>query len=150
MTERDTMNELANTAALREPCVPGLFSEEEGARLHGARCTCCNTPYFPRVAACRNPACEESKIVPCTFGGEGRLWSYSVADFPPPPPHRYDKPFVPYAIGVVDLDSGLRVVGQQLLRGFQRHAQRGQPGLGAVVQVAFDPADLRLLGVQGI
>lgn len=114
MTERDTMNEPANTAALREPCVPGLFSEEEGARLHGARCTCCNTPYFPRVSACRNPACEESKIVPCTFGGEGRLWSYSVADFPPPPPHRYDKPFVPYAIGVVDLDSGLRVVGQMV------------------------------------
>ena len=114
MTERDTMNEPANTAALREPCVRGLFSEEEGARLHGARCTCCNTPYFPRVSACRNPACEESKIVPCTFGGEGRLWSYSVADFPPPPPHRYDKPFVPYAIGVVDLDSGLRVVGQMV------------------------------------
>lgn len=108
------MNQLANTAALREPCVPGLFSEEEGGHLHGARCTCCNTPYFPRVSACRNPACDESKIVPCTFGGEGRLWSYSVADFPPPPPHRYDKPFVPYAIGVVDLDIGLRVVGQMV------------------------------------
>ena len=114
MTERYTMNEIANTAALREPCVPGLFSEEEGARLHGARCTCCNTPYFPRVATCRNPSCDESRIVPCTFGGEGKLWSYSVADFPPPPPHRYDQPFVPYAIGVVDLDSGLRVVGQMV------------------------------------
>jgi hypothetical protein len=29
----------------------------------------------------------------CSFGGAGKLWSYSVADFPPPPPHKYDKPF---------------------------------------------------------
>ncbi|MCC4118254.1 OB-fold domain-containing protein [Aromatoleum toluclasticum] len=108
------MDDPTNKASLREPCVPGLFSEEGEPSLHGARCTCCNTPYFPRVAACRNPGCDESRIVPCTFGGEGRLWSYSVADFPPPPPHRYDKPFVPYAIGVVDLDSGLRVVGQMV------------------------------------
>ena len=50
----------------------------------------------------------------CSFAGNGVLWSYSVADFPPPPPHRYDKPFVPYAIGVVDLDCGLRVVGQMV------------------------------------
>lgn len=114
MTERDTMNELANKAALRVPCVPGLFTEEGGVGLLGARCTCCNTPYFPRVTTCRNPSCDESRIEPCTFGGEGRLWSYSVADFPPPPPHRYDTPFVPYAIGVIDLDSGLRVVGQMV------------------------------------
>ncbi|NMG77032.1 Zn-ribbon domain-containing OB-fold protein [Aromatoleum diolicum] len=112
MTERDAMNDIGNQAALREPCVAGLFSDEGGASLHGARCTTCNTPYFPKVAHCRNPDCAESKIEPCSFGGEGVLWSYSVADFPPPPPHRYDKPFVPYAIGVVDLDSGLRVVGQ--------------------------------------
>lgn len=112
MTERDTMNDIGNKATLREPCVAGLFSDEGGAVLHGARCTTCNTPYFPKAAHCRNPDCAKSNIEACSFGGEGVLWSYSVADFPPPPPHRYDKPFVPYAIGVVDLDSGLRVVGQ--------------------------------------
>jgi len=118
MTAREAMNDMSRIdetnkgTVVREPCVAGLFSDEGGARLHGARCTTCNTPYFPRVAHCRNPECTESRIEPCSFGGEGVLWSYSVADFPPPPPHRYDEPFVPYAIGVVDLDSGLRVVGQ--------------------------------------
>lgn len=100
--------------AQREPSVAGLFSEEGGARLHGARCATCNTSYFPKVTHCRNPDCSESKIEPCNFSGGGVLWSYSVVDFPPPPPSKYDMPFVPYVIGVVDLDSGLRVIGQMV------------------------------------
>ena len=126
------MSKLSETRAQRVPCVPGLFSEDGGALLHGARCASCNTPYFPKVAHCRNPDCSESKIVDCNFGGAGVLWSYSVADFAPPPPHRYDKPFVPYAIGVVDLDSGLRVVGQMV---DPISAMR----LGARVELVIDP-----------
>lgn len=37
-----------------------------------------------------------------------------MANFPPPPPHKYDQPFKPYAIAVVDLDAGLRLVGQMV------------------------------------
>jgi uncharacterized OB-fold protein len=97
------------------PCVPGLFDQSGGAaRLHGSRCATCRTPYFPRSAECHNPDCGGSRMEDCSFAGNGVLWSFSVADFPPPPPHRYDKPFVPYAIGVVDLDCGLRVVGQMV------------------------------------
>lgn len=99
---------------LREPVVAGLFSEEGEARLLGARCTTCSTPYFPKAARCRNPDCTQSQMEPCSFGGAGVLWSYSVADFPPPAPYVYDEPFVPYAIGVVDMDNGLRVVGQMV------------------------------------
>jgi hypothetical protein len=76
------------------PCVPGLFSEEGGvARVHGSRCAGCGTPYFPRSAACHNPDCTDSRMEDCSFGGAGKLWSFSVADFPPPPPHKFDKPF---------------------------------------------------------
>ncbi len=49
---------------------------------------------------------------PCEFGGRGKVWSYSVADFPPPPPRKRDKPFKPYAIAGGELDNGLRLVGQ--------------------------------------
>jgi uncharacterized OB-fold protein len=97
------------------PCVEGLFSEENGvATLHGSRCTNCDTPYFPTSEACHNPDCTDSKMEDFDFGGEGTLWSYSVADFPPPPPHIFDKPFAPYAIGVVDMDCGLRLIGQMV------------------------------------
>lgn len=98
----------------RVPAVPGLFTEEGGAQVLGNRCACCNTPYFPKAAACHNPRCTESKMEDAAFGGKGVIWSYSVADFAPPPPHKFDKPFKPYAIGVVDLDCGLRLVGQMV------------------------------------
>jgi len=98
----------------RVPCVEGLFSEEGGARLHGSRCVSCNTPYFPKSILCHNPGCSESKMEDCDYGGKGVLWSYSVADFPPPPPHKYDEPFQPYVIGVVDMENGLRLVGQMV------------------------------------
>lgn len=97
-----------------EPCVAGLFTNEGGAKVLGSRCAACGTPYFPKLPACNNPACPGSKMEPCEFGGRGTVWSYSVADFPPPSPHKYDQPFKPYAIAVVDLDSGLRLVGQMV------------------------------------
>jgi len=97
-----------------EPCVPGLFSSDGGVKVLGSRCVTCGTPYFPKATSCHNPACSGSKMEPCEFGGRGKLWSYSVADFPPPLPHKYDKPFKPYAIGVVDLENGLRLVGQMV------------------------------------
>lgn len=100
----------------RVPCVEGLFSEEEdgGAILHGSKCVSCNTPYFPKSAACHNPDCTESNMEDTDFGGKGILWSYSVADFPPPPPHIFDQPFSPYAMGVVDMECGLRLIGQMV------------------------------------
>ncbi len=96
----------------RSPCVQGLFDEQGGAHLLGSRCSNCNTPYFPQAAVCRNPDCGQSTMVDCKLGGQGVLWSYSTADFAPPPPHKFDPPFKPYLIGVVDMDNGLRLVGQ--------------------------------------
>jgi len=98
------------------PCVAGLFGADESgaACLHGSRCATCGTPYFPRAAACHNPDCSGSRMEDCSFGGAGTLWSYSVADFPPPSPHKFDKPFAPYAIGVADMECGLRLVGQMV------------------------------------
>lgn len=97
----------------RIPVVSGIFAElPEGPRLVGARCTTCKTPYFPRSPVCHNPDCTESKIEDALFGPSGTLWSVAVQDYPPPPPARFDKPYRPYAMGVVDLDDGLRVLGQ--------------------------------------
>ena len=99
----------------RVPAVAGLYVEEGGARVLGNRCTACGTPYFPRAAACHNPGCgQAAPLEDCAFGGQGSIWSYSVADFPPPPPHKFDEPFKPYVIAVVDLDNGLRMVGQMV------------------------------------
>lgn len=115
----------------RLPAVAGLFDAEGGTRLLGNRCANCNTPYFPKAASCHNPRCEDSRMEDCSFGGRGVIWSYSVADFAPPPPHKFDKPFKPYVIGVVDMDNGLRLVGQMV-------DPLEKVGIGAPVELVID------------
>lgn len=95
------------------PAVEGLFTDgPHGARLMGSRCATCGTPYFPRSSVCRHPDCSHSDVEDARFGGRGTLWSYSIQSYPPPAPARFDEPYEPYAVGVVDLDDGLRVVGR--------------------------------------
>ncbi len=95
------------------PVVDGLFAETaEGPRLLGSRCEGCQTPYFPRSEVCHNPECRESEMKDATFGPRGRLWSCAVQNYPPPAPAKYDEPYQPYALGVVDLAEGLRVMGR--------------------------------------
>ena len=97
----------------RVPVAANLFAETpEGPRLLGSKCTTCGTPYFPKSPVCHNPDCRESNVVEATFGPRGTLWSCAMQDYPPPAPARYDEPYVPYAMGVVDLTEGLRVLGR--------------------------------------
>jgi uncharacterized OB-fold protein len=93
--------------------VDGLFAETaEGPRLLGARCTTCEAPYFPKSPVCRNPDCDHSKVEDVTFGPRGVLWGFTIQTYPPPPPTKFDEPFTPYAMGFIDLDDGLRVLGR--------------------------------------
>lgn len=95
------------------PVTEGLFAETAaGPRLLGSRCRTCNTPYFPRSLTCHNPGCGESRMEDTDFGPRGRLWSCAIQNYPPPLPARYEEPYTPYAVGIVDLDEGLRVVGR--------------------------------------
>ena len=99
--------------AKRVPVVQGLFTDgPEGARLLGSRCASCGTPYFPRSPVCHNPDCTDSKMQDAAFGPRGKLWSCAIQNYPPPPPAKYDEPYAPYALGVVDLAEGLRVMGR--------------------------------------
>jgi hypothetical protein len=91
----------------------GLFTETaEGPRLLGSLCTTCDTPYFPRSEVCHNPDCRATDMEEATFGPRGTLWSVAIQNYPPPPPSIYEEPFDPYAVGIVDLPNGLRVVGR--------------------------------------
>jgi uncharacterized OB-fold protein len=95
------------------PVTEGLFAETaDGPRLLGTRCTVCKIPYFPKSVVCHNPDCREKKMEDAAFGPRGTLWSCAIQDYPPPPPAKYDEPYKPYAMGVVDLADGLRVLGR--------------------------------------
>jgi len=95
------------------PVVEGLFAETaEGPRLLGSKCATCSIPYFPKTDVCRNPDCDSSKIEDSSFGPKGRIWSLAMQDFQPPAPVKFDEPYQPYAMAVVDMEDGLRVLGR--------------------------------------
>jgi uncharacterized OB-fold protein len=105
--------EAVATAGGSVPVVDGLFEDTaDGPRLLGSRCAACRAAYFPRTAACRNPACPDGRLEDALFGANGTLWSYTVQHYAPPPPVKFDEPFVPYALGLVDLPEGLRVLAR--------------------------------------
>ena len=95
------------------PVAEGLFTRAaDGPRLLGSRCASCATPYFPRSAVCHNPECGKSQMEEASFGPRGTLWSCAIQNYPPPAPARYEEPYTPYALGMVDMPKGLRVLGR--------------------------------------
>ena len=101
------------TTTKKLPVAEALFAETaDGPRLLGSKCASCGTPYFPRSAVCHNPDCRESKMEEASFGPRGTLWSCAIQNYPPPAPARYEEPYTPYALGIVDMPEGLRVLGR--------------------------------------
>ncbi|MGR6330971.1 Zn-ribbon domain-containing OB-fold protein [Sphingomonas sp. XXL09] len=89
----------------------GLFEQaEDGARLIGSRCRGCGTTYFPQAPGCRNPDCPAPCLECAHLPQRGRLVSYTIQRYRPPPLFRMDD-WTPYAIGLVDLGEGVEVMG---------------------------------------
>jgi uncharacterized OB-fold protein len=63
-----------------------------------------------RRLSCRNPKCEAKEIEDALLGRRGTLYSYTVQGYRPPPLFGME-PWAPYAIGLVEIPEGLRVMG---------------------------------------
>lgn len=77
--------------------------------LLGSCCAGCGTHYFPRPVSCRNPDCEDKRLVDAQLGREGVLYSWTVQHYRPPALFRVDD-WQPSAVGLVELPEGLRVL----------------------------------------
>ncbi len=108
------------------PVAAGLFQGEGvDTRLIGSRCAGCGTHYFPKSLSCRNPQCRTKQVEDVLLGPQGTLYSYTVQSYRPPPLFRME-PWAPYALGMVELPEGLRVLG--MLTGIPLDALRiGMP-----------------------
>ena len=109
------------------PSTAGLFAETDGRRraCSARAAPPAATPYFPKVAGLPQPGVRRApRSRTRGFGPHGTLWSCAVQDYPPPPPAKYDKPYKPYAHGVVDLADGLRVLGRISDRRHPKRARR--------------------------
>jgi len=75
-------------------------------RLLGGRCRVCGHTFFPRGPVC--PYSGDEEVDEIVLPPTGTLWGWTAVTAAPP---GYSGP-IPYGMGVVELDDGLRVVGR--------------------------------------
>ena len=93
--------------------VEGWFSEEPEPHLIGRRCTACGTSVFPPVAVrCPYPSCG-GELEDAALSRRGRVWSFTINHYAPPPPYVAPDPFEPFGVAAVELaEERMIVLGQ--------------------------------------
>ena len=93
------------------PCLDGMFTmPPEEPYLLAMKCGSCGYFYFPKVSICRNPDCNRKEpLEDVRLSTKGKLHTFTVNYFMPPPPYHPPDPFVPYANGIIVLPEGLKV-----------------------------------------
>jgi uncharacterized OB-fold protein len=125
---------MAETAV---PAVEGWFTTGDEPRLLGTRCPTCGTVSFPAATGlCRNPDCRGRELVPAELSRTGTVWSYTDAQYQPPPPYiPRGEEHVPFALAAVELADEQIVILGQVADGF------GVDDLevGAPVELVLEP-----------
>ncbi len=130
---------MINAQFASAPVAEGLFElAADGPRLIGTRCVSCEALYFPEMLSCRNPACADKQIERTLLPQQGTLTSYTIQRYQPPPLFRMDN-WQPYALGLVDLGTGLEVMG--MLTGMEFDTIRIGMALRLVVEALYLDAD---------
>jgi len=94
------------------PALPDLFAwSEDGVHLMSARCGSCGTFFFPRYHEQHRPGCSRQEIEKVLLSKEGKLASYTIQYYMPPPPFKTDKDITPYIIGLVEFPEGIQIAG---------------------------------------
>jgi uncharacterized protein len=95
------------------PAIQGWFTTGAEPALLASRCTTCGSVFFPRMEGfCRNPACDGESFEVTELSRRGTVWSYTDAQYQPPPPYIAGDPWEPFALAAVELPEGLVVLGQ--------------------------------------
>ena len=91
------------------PIAEGLFTwPAEDPSLIGSKCRACGEVAFPSQPSC--PDCAGEDCSEILLSRRGRLWTWTIQNFPPPPPYGGDpEDFVPFGVGYVELPEGVRV-----------------------------------------
>jgi uncharacterized protein len=106
------------------PAVEGWFTTGDEPRLLGTRCTSCGTVFFPAATGfCRNPACRGRELLPTELSRTGKVWSYTDAQYQPPPPYvprgeEHGRAYEPFALAAVELAEEQIVILGQVADGF--------------------------------
>lgn len=92
--------------------LPDLFQiGDDGVHLRSARCGTCGTCFFPEYHEQHRPDCSREGVEKLLLSRNGRLASYTVQHYMPPPPFTTEGDITPYPIGMVEFPEGIQVVG---------------------------------------
>ncbi len=81
----------------------------EKARLAGSRCRKCGEVFLGKAVVCQQ--CLNNELEDIALSRQGTLHAYTVARNRPPGDYKGpDNPFVPFAIGLVELPEGIRII----------------------------------------
>ena len=93
--------------------IPGLMDWSTGeVRLMSAKCNSCNTYFFPKQHYQHRPGCSREGVEDVLLPNKGKLASYVIMHYTPPPPFKFDKSIVPYGIALVEFeDERIQIAG---------------------------------------
>ncbi len=105
------MSKDTSTTTNRHIIADAFVTSSGKAQLIGSRCSRCETYTFPKSFTCPNPVCDGSDIATAELSHKGRLASFTIIHYPPPPPYVAPDPFEPFAIGAVSFAEGIQIIG---------------------------------------
>ena len=93
--------------------IPNLvdFSTDE-VRIMSAKCNSCGTYFFPKENYQHRPGCSREGVEDVLLPNKGKLASYVIQHYAPPPPFKTEKKITPYGICLVEFeDEKIQVAG---------------------------------------
>ena len=80
----------------------------EKVNLMGTRCRDCGEVFMGKAIACQQ--CQSENLESIVLSRAGKLYSYTINWNKPPGDYKGPEPFQPYAVGLVELPEGIRLV----------------------------------------
>ena len=99
---------IGEISPVRQGLVNGGGDPSDDVELRGSKCSNCGEVSIGTNSGCLN--CGGDKIEHITLAREGRLWTYTVIRHKPPGDYLGPDPFEPYALGLVELPDGVRIM----------------------------------------
>jgi hypothetical protein len=124
-------------ASKQIPALEGWFTwpPSEEPHLIGSRCKSCGDYFFPKVIACHNPRCMSEDVEKVLLSRRGKLYTYTINYYQPPPPYIPPDPFVPYADAVVELEKEKMKIQGQVASGCDLEALK----VGMEMELVLEP-----------
>jgi len=94
--------------AIRDGLLSTPLHDLSAVRLMGSQCEQCHETTLGTNAVC--PNCGGTALKARPLSRQGTLYTFTVVRHKPPGDYRGPEPFVPFAMGLVELPDGIRVL----------------------------------------